>query len=588
MNKPLVKIKNLIKIHLFYLNSSNNYSTIEHKNFVNFQKKNLNVIENLNKIITSMNEHNLINNYTIYPSILINQLTNNINLKKCEWFNNNVSKFNNKLWLPNKLTLKSYPSNKTFNNISHKFKSSKNINFEYLTSKDAFIPEFITYVPNKNFNYDQYFEKFNNKIKEIKIKATDKDKKYKELHSLRSNHIKFLEHLNDVIKTEKYEIQFNSQQIKILNNWFQKCADTYNYCVDLYNNNPNNFDTNYKTLKLKIFRDLFKDKEKNCPYDMLTDEVRIFCSNLKSCKSNLANGHIKFYRMKHKNTEFSQSALIPKISIGNKGIFKNLLGIQPNFDSNIINDMSKCDSRLIVDKIRKRYILCIPKYFKKISCTQLNSVASIDPGEKIPFVIASLDHFVKIGEDIRKPILKYQTKIKQIQRALKINRNKNKQSIKHKKNLKCKIKKTYERITNLVKELHNQTAIYLCKNYKRILIPEFRTQDMLRNYKKSNDSNIKKKARNNKLNKRVKFVLNMLAHYRFRQHLSNKCEEYGCKLEIVNESYTSLCCTKCGFLSKKYKKREKECMHCGYNINRDLNGARNIFLKNYKKIIKTN
>lgn len=98
----------------------------------------------------------------------------------------------------------------------------------------------------------------------------------------------------------------------------------------------------------------------------------------------------------------------------------------------------------------------------------------------------------------------------------------------------------------MVKELHNKTAIFLCSNYKRILLPEFKVKDILKNIGISKVKEIQNpivRARVNKMYKRVKFVLLNLSHYRFRQHLTNKCAEYGCQLEIVNEAYTSQCCT---------------------------------------------
>lgn len=94
-----------------------------------------------------------------------------------------------------------------------------------------------------------------------------------------------------------------------------------------------------------------------------SDEVRIFCSNLKSCKSNLTNGHITHYTMKRRNTIYSQSILIPKNSITKTGIFPSYLG---NINGFILNsEYANCNSRLLIDKIRKKYILCIPQYQKK-------------------------------------------------------------------------------------------------------------------------------------------------------------------------------------------------------------------------------
>lgn len=36
----------------------------------------------------------------------------------------------------------------------------------------------------------------------------------------------------------------------------------------------------------------------------------------------------------------------------------------------------------------------------------------------------------------------------------------------------------------------------------------------------------------------VKFELNKLSYYNFRQRLRTKCMEYGCRLIIVTENYT--------------------------------------------------
>ena len=69
-----------------------------------------------------------------------------------------------------------------------------------------------------------------------------------------------------------------------------------------------------------------KTKSKDIPYDTLTDEVRIFCSNLKSCHTNLNNNNIKHFVMHHIDSLKYKSILISK-KINNKknGIFPNIL-----------------------------------------------------------------------------------------------------------------------------------------------------------------------------------------------------------------------------------------------------------------------
>jgi putative transposase len=205
---------------------------------------------------------------------------------------------------------------------------------------------------------------------------------------------------------------------------------------------------------------------------------------------------------------------------------------------------------------------------------------------------------------MRDKILNEEKKIRRFQRILhhKKNRKYKRMTRRGILKIKHKINKCYYKIRNMTKDLHNKAANYLCKNYDRILLPEFRTQNMVRNNKKGSgkkrvsktytDDGDKagKKALTNynkrkRLNKRVKFVLNMLSHYRFRQHLIHKCIEYGCQLEIVTEEYTSKTCTNCGIMSDIYTKREKSCSECGYKIDRDMNGSRNILIKNIYKLL---
>ncbi len=76
----------------------------------------------------------------------------------------------------------------------------------------------------------------------------------------------------------------------------------------------------------------------------------------------------------------------------------------------------------------------------------------------------------------------------------------------------------------------------------------------------------------------------MLSHYKFKQYLINKGNEYDCEIKEVTEENTSKACTKCGKKSDIYKKRQKECEFCKYKIDRDVNGSRNILIKNVKVV----
>jgi putative transposase len=82
-----------------------------------------------------------------------------------------------------------------------------------------------------------------------------------------------------------------------------------------------------------------------------------------------------------------------------------------------------------------------------------------------------------------------------------------------------------------------------------------------------------------KLHSKVARAMLTWAHYRFKQFLKDKAEEYSCEIIEVNEAYTSRTCTACGKQQNIGSKKLMKCS-CGLELDRDLNGARNIFLKN--------
>ena len=70
-----------------------------------------------------------------------------------------------------------------------------------------------------------------------------------------------------------------------------------------------------------------------------------------------------------------------------------------------------------------------------------------------------------------------------------------------------------------------------------------------------NEARIIEKKR--RLSKRVKFTLNSLSHYKFREHLLEKGKEYGSQIIVVGEEYTSKTCTNCGVKSDEYNKSKR-------------------------------
>jgi IS605 OrfB family transposase len=120
---------------------------------------------------------------------------------------------------------------------------------------------------------------------------------------------------------------------------------------------------------------------------------------------------------------------------------------------------------------------------------------------------------------------------------------------------------------NRVKDMHYKLANWLCREYSTIFLPSFGTKEMV-----SGDCILRKRTKSRMLT---------LSHYRFKQILILKAKEFGTNLHVMGEEYTTKTCC-CGTLndtiggSKTYVCVDPQ---CGYRADRDINGARNIFIK---------
>ena len=114
--------------------------------------------------------------------------------------------------------------------------------------------------------------------------------------------------------------------------------------------------------------------------------------------------------------------------------------------------------------------------------------------------------------------------------------------------------------------IETEQIYFLIKNYDTIILPDFRTQQMMR-----------KKC----LSKITKRLMGMFSFYKFKERLKYKCDTYGKKLIIVDESYTSCTCTCCGKINRMGSKEIYEC-NCGLTIDRDVMGSRNILIKSLR------
>ena len=329
--------------------------------------------------------------------------------------------------------------------------------------------------------------------------------------------------------------------------------------------------------------------KKPAPDETLKGEIKTFCSNLKSARTNSYNNNNNPFELTYKNISKKQTIIVNNRNISSKGIFSNALKELKckNFKNIIKKYQINQECKLLYDKTLNGYYLYILVKKNKIEIKNRKEVVAIDEGEKIFASFYSVNEIGNLGKDMRIKILGIQNLIKQYQKKIK-----NKKYKKKKKSLKKKIAKCFNKIKGYVNEVHKKASKYLCENYKNILLPVFETKPMISKNKikietekikklskEEGKEKIKKLNKQIRMSKKVKFVLSMQKHYKFKEYLKALGERYKTVIYDVNEAYTSQVCTKCGIKSKEYTtERIKKCS-CGYKIDRDMNGSRNILLK---------
>ena len=133
--------------------------------------------------------------------------------------------------------------------------------------------------------------------------------------------------------------------------------------------------------------------------------------------------------------------------------------------------------------------------------------------------------------------------------------------------LKQKLRRIRARVNDLKREIDNQTVNFMCRKADAVLIPKFDSHSMARGLR----------------TKTARAMMNW-RHGEFRQLLQERGRRRGLEVMVVGEHYTSKTCGQCGHLkanlggAKVYK-----CGECGVHIDRDFNGARNIFLRSIRQ-----
>jgi len=422
----------------------------------------------------------------------------------------------------------------------------------------------------KKFNNNIWcplMDKYTLKTKHIYMKTWFNIKEHKSINDVTfKDNILNLNKLEEVNYTAKRIILIlTNKQKLIINEWLNTYLKMYNIALKHIKNNVK---TNKKILNFKYLRNALKYKK----YKLLKNStitvhdadyaIKLVCQNYKSAYSNFKAGHIKKFRIRYwKITKPDKIMDLEKTEFSKKGMRHNILGnIKGYYNGQIFNfGEIKHDCRL--QRKNNTYYLYVPtKIVKEEAMKKENNVITIDLGIRTFGTGITENKIIEIGEGCNKTLEKY---------------IKRKESIMKNKLISKNIKKKNERIinkkiSNLVNELHWQTINYLTNNNKTILIGDMSSKSIV--------------SKNSVLNTVTKKIALSFKFFEFKQRMKYKCKVKDVKYGEIDEWMTTKMCSKCGNVkedlggNKTYK-----CEKCGICMDRDVNGARNIYIKAIKK-----
>jgi len=385
---------------------------------------------------------------------------------------------------------------------------------------------------------------------------------------------------NSIRKIRLYpnkEQKLTLQKIYGANRWtynkiVEDLGDVYSKEAKLRESEVRKFATKYKLEKMNNVPDFIND----APVDALDSAHRDIYKARKSSLKLAQSQHIRLKKFKFRTRkDRSQSIEIRArcITSGPNYIrfWSDAFGFARRGQEGIFIKESlptlKFACRL--QKTRTgRYYICIPM-IRTNRQARTGRLCSLDPGVRT---------FMTLYDPVDCKTIDFGTNFDRIyvrlQNADKMNSRL--RGFKGKRNKRWQLRRRYlnilGKIRRMIKDCHHSITSFLEKHYDYVVLPEFETKQMTQKKNTTKRSVLRSKTCRSMLT---------WSHYPFKKLLRYKMNRSGKSCpENVTEEYTSKCCSRCGRINHKLSSQKHfVCPFCRYSIDRDINGARNIFLK---------
>lgn len=287
-------------------------------------------------------------------------------------------------------------------------------------------------------------------------------------------------------------------------------------------------------------------------------EVMEFCKRGQSFAKGNKDNEVKFHLQPRKIKE-------PIRIIDSKKTISKLLAMKT----------PPCDFKVQYRYKTKEWYLLIPYPFGiKKKKKPSHEVVALDPGVRTFLTAysptAGIGKLLQGGLEKTKSMLGRIDSIASVMSKIKANGFDDKHGKNSIRNRKRLIHKLWKKIKNTRLHMHYTTCNFLLDNFKHILLPKFETSKMV---KKENRSIGTKTAKD----------MLTWGHYEFQQRLIWKSQRRGYinNIWIVSEAHTTITCGRCGIMNYNVGGNEIFCCNkCNLVIDRDINAARNILMRN--------
>lgn len=357
----------------------------------------------------------------------------------------------------------------------------------------------------------------------------------------------------EITKTKLLRIYPTSSQKEIFKQWIGVSRKVYNQTIETLREKDGPFPNPYSLKPLVLSKlEPYCDK---VPYQIKGMAVADGCKSVVAAISKYKkSGVISNLRFRSRKDPI-QSLYIPKSAVKELGIYSRISGKGLKFAEKLPESIM--DSRLVLKY--GRWFLAVPQRVKTMFPENQGKIVALDPGIRKFLTFYSEASIGFIGRGAATYLFKKLKEMDELRSRIATGVGKKKYR------LKKAFKTASYRVQNLISELHWKTINFLLKTYDAIILPTFSAKDL------------SCKAGRKLGNKSVRQMLT-LSHYKFAQRLEFKCKELGKTLIRCSEAYTSKTVSWTGNLISNLGSKETISFG-GVEMDRDLNGARGIFLR---------